>query len=654
MKSNTIFFLAIITCINSLSVYEVHAQRQMENLNRGVVAIRQSDGKIFVSWRLFGSDDDALAFNLYRSSDGKRPVKLNDKPLRDATSFVDGNVEGTKSNSYFVRPVFKGREQPASRAFHLPANAPARSYLSIPLQPPPGYSPNDASVGDLDGDGEYEIVLHQAGRGRDNSQAGMTTEPILEAYKLDGTFLWRINLGKNIREGAHYTQFMVYDLDGDGKAEVACKTADGTVDGRGKVIGNASADYRQPQGSVTTVRGRSNQSRERDMTGFVLAGAEYLTIFDGRTGAALATTDYIPARHPTKLNPTSDELRAVWGDGEGNRVDRFLACIAYLDGKRPSLVMCRGYYTRTVLAAWNWRDGKLAHLWTFDSDDGMANNRAYGGQGNHNLSVGDVDGDGKDEIVYGQCTIDDNGKGLYTTGIGHGDAMHLSDLDPTRPGLEVFSIQERFDDAGANFRDARSGEVIWKKPSIKAGEDGEGPGRGVALDIDPRHQGFECWVRGAQISGLFNAKGEKISEKTPASCNFGVWWDGDVLRELLDRNQISKWNWLDNTETILLTADQCTANNGTKATPTLSADIFGDWREEVIWRTTDNKELRIYTTTIPTSYRFYTLMHDPQYRLSIAWQNVAYNQPPHTSFYLGDGMKKPPRPQITTRMMNRR
>jgi len=612
--------LAVAFGVASLFATDAAELRQTERLGRGVVAVNQGNGEVFVGWRLLGNDPDAIAFNVYRAAGSGKPVKLNDKPITEATSFLDTKADLTKSNSYFIRPTLNGREQPASVSFKLPAQAPVRQYLSIPLQTPQGYSPNDASVGDLDGDGEYEVVLHQTGRGRDNSQAGMTDEPILEAYKLDGTMLWRINLGKNIREGAHYTQFMVYDLDGDGRAEVACKTADGTIDGKGRSVGDAKADWRNERG-------------------FILSGPEYLTIFDGLTGAALATTDYVPPRGGDGSG---------WGDNRGNRVDRFLAAIAYLDGKRPSLVMCRGYYTRAALAAWNWRDGKLTRVWTFDSDDGTPGNEAYRGQGNHNLSVGDVDGDGKDEIVYGACVIDDNGRGLYSTGLGHGDAMHLSDLDPARPGLEVFNIQERFDDAGANFRDAKTGEILWKKPSIKAGSDGEGPGRGLALDIDPRHKGFECWVRGAQITGLFNAKGEKISEATPRSCNFGVWWDGDLLRELLDRNVISKWNWTDGSETALLTAEGCTSNNGTKATPALSADILGDWREEVIWRTTDNKELRIYTTTIPTKHRFYTLMHDPQYRLSVAWQNVAYNQPPHTGFYLGEGMAKPPRPAITT------
>jgi rhamnogalacturonan endolyase len=308
--------------------------------------------------------------------------------------------------------------------------------------------------------------------------------------------------------------------------------------------------------------------------------------------------------------------------------------------------MTRGYYTRSVLAAWNFRNGKINHLWTFDSDD-PASNRTYRGQGNHNLSVADVDGDGKDEIVFGAMTIDDNGKGLFSTGLGHGDALHVSDLDPSRPGLEVFDIQERFDDAGANFRDAKTGEVLWKKASIKAGADGEGPGRGLALDVDPRYPGYECWVAGAGITGMFDCKGNKIAETTPA-CNMGIFWDGDVLSEILNSTNIEKWDYTNAKTNRLLDASQfnCRSNNGTKANPVLSADILGDWREEVIYKTADNKELRIFTTSIQTDYKFYTLMQDPQYRLSIAWQNVAYNQPPHTSFYFGEGMKNPPKPNI--------
>jgi rhamnogalacturonan endolyase len=602
------------------------AQRYMEELGRGVVAIIQDEKKVFVSWRLTALDEENTTFNIYRKTNGGKPSRLNTKPLSGPTHFIDSLGDLSKNNEWYVRPVVRGKEGKESKSFAIRSGASAQAWLSVPLKTPPEYSPNDASVGDLDGDGEYEIIVHMTGKGRDNSQKGMTDEPILHAYKMDGKLLWSINLGKNIREGAHYTQFIVYDLDSDGIAEIACKTADGTIDGTGKVIGDANADH-------------------RNTDGYILNGPEYLTVFDGRTGAALATTNYIPARHPDTLTPTADELKAIWGDGYGNRMDRFLACVAYLDGNRPTLVMTRGYYTRTVIAAFNWRDKKLSNVWTFDSD-ATEENKPFRGQGNHNLSVGDVDDDGKDEIVFGACVIDDNGKGLYSTGLGHGDALHLSDLDPETPGYEIFDIQERFDDAGAHFRNAKTGVLYWKKPSVRAGEDKEGPGRGNAVDIDPRHPGFECWVKGAGLTGLYSAKGEKISDQDPSSCNFAVWWDGDLLRELLDKNTISKWDWINNIQKPILVAENCVSNNGTKATPVLSADLFGDWREEVIWRSADNQELRIYSSTIPTTYRFTTLMHDPFYRLGIAWQNVGYNQPPHVSFFLGEGMKDPARTAI--------
>ncbi len=326
--------------------------RQMEALGRGVVAIHEGDDKVFVSWRRLGDDPDGLAFNVYRAAGNGAAVKRNREPITGPSHFVDAQVDFGKGVSYFVRPVREGQESAPSAPFHLPAHAPARAYLSIPLQTLPGHTPNDASVGDLDGDGEYEIILKQEMQPRDNSQRGRTGETKLEAYKLDGTFLWRINLGKNIREGAHYTPFLVYDFDGDGRAEVACRTADGTVDGTGQVLGDPSADH-------------------RNAAGYVLEGPEFLTIFDGRTGRALASTAYLPAR-----GKVSD-----WGDNYGNRVDRFLACVAYLDGERPSLVFCRGYYTRTVLVAWNWREGKLSHVWTFDSDDGQPGHRDVSGTG---------------------------------------------------------------------------------------------------------------------------------------------------------------------------------------------------------------------------------------------------------------------------------
>ncbi len=599
---------------------QAQGHRQMENLNRGVVAIDQGDGKVYIGWRMLGTEPDDIAFNVYRSK-----TKVNSQPITDSTNLIDNN--GSAGATYTVRAVIKGREGKPS----APAKVWSQNYISIPLQTPEGCRPNDASVGDLDGDGEYEIVLKQEMRPRDNARRGATGQTRLEAYQMDGTFMWRINLGSNIREGAHYTQFMVYDLDGDGKAEVACKTADGTVDGVGKTIGDPNANYVNDRGMI-------------------LDGPEFLTIFNGQTGAELVTTNYIPPRGGDG---------SAWGDGNGNRVDRFLACIAYLDGQRPSLVMCRGYYTgrmnnvvlgKTVLAAWDFRNGKLTNRWTFTAVKGGSNDE-YTGQGNHSVAVADVDGDGKEEIIYGACVIDHDGKGLYSTGLGHGDAQHTSDIDPDRPGLETFSIHENpRHPNGAELRDSRTGEILW-------GLELWDPGRGLAMDIDPSHKGYECWANSSD--GLYNCKGEKISDVKPRSCNMGIWWDGDLLREILDGRgggrrwgrgsaYIDKWDYASGTVTRLLNGGDynCVTNNGSKANPCLCADILGDWREEVIWRTTDGKELRIFTTTIPTEHRFYTLMHDPIYRLSVAWQNVAYNQPAHVGFYLGEGMAAPPRPDI--------
>jgi rhamnogalacturonan endolyase len=606
--------LSLSLCL--FSFLSVQAQRQMEALGRGVIAMNTGKG-VFISWRLLGNDPDKISFSVFRSTNNGKPVKLNKQQLTAGTNFMDETADTTKDNNYEVFSAVPGFSQGIDRGNSFLLKAGAAPYLSIHLQTPAGYAPNDASVGDLDGDGTYEIILHQAGRAKDNSQGGITDPPVFQAYKLDGSFLWQINLGKNIRDGAHYTQFMVYDLDGDGKAEIAMKTADGTVDGIGKVIGDSTKDYRNKDGRI-------------------LDGPEYFTIFNGQTGAAMATTDYIPARGDV----------GGWGghggnggnDRYGNRADRFLACVAYLDGVHPSVVMCRGYYGRIVLAAWDWRGGKLTSRWVFDTKDGS---NPFSGQGNHNLFVADVDNDGKDEIVYGSMCVDDNGKGIYSTGLRHGDAVHVSDLDPERPGQEVFGIHELENGGqglGTAMFDAATGKILW------SGDQNKDVGRGMSGDIDPRYPGYECW---GGSEGLKSCKGERIGP-SPRSVNFRIWWDGDLLSELLDGSHIDKWDYTNAKLNRLFEGRDynCVSNNGTKATPVLSADLFGDWREEVIFRTADNQELRIFSTPVPTEHRIVTLMHDPQYRLSIAWQNVGYNQPPYTSYYLGEGMKTPPKPNI--------
>lgn len=587
---------------------EVVAQRKMEFLDRGLVGIKTSETSVFLSWRLLGTDDYASAFNLYRQYGKQKREKLNAKLLAEGTNFEDNNLKSDQDITYFLTKI-DGKKEVEVGQFKIHKNQSAQSYLNIPLRTPKGYTPGDVSVGDLDGDGNYEIIVHQNGIGRDNAHNGLTSEPILQAYKLDGTFLWEINLGKNIREGAHYTQFMVYDLDSDGVAEIVCKTADGTKDGLGNIIGDSKADWRD------TVR----SSR---FFGRILEGPEYLTVFDGKTGAAVHTVDYLPER---------GDLMS-WGDRNANRGDRYLACVAYLDGVSPSVVMTRGYYERTALVAWDFKNKKLVKRWVFDTE-----NRAhpFSGQGYHNLSVADVDQDGKDEIVFGSMVVDDNGKGLYSTRLGHGDALHVTDLDPTRPGLEIFGIHELKGGRkgiGAALLDAKSGEILFK------GAIDQDIGRGVAANIDPNQKGAYMWWIGSR--DVFNMQGEPVG-RSPRSMNFLIWWDGDLSRELLNGNYIEKYN-----EGRIFTAEGASSINGSKSTPNLSADIFGDWREELILRSLDNQSLHIYTTTIPTNHRVYTLMHDPQYRLSIAWQNVGYNQPPHTGYYLGTGMDKPNKPNI--------
>ena len=599
MKKQSVLLVWSVMCIMNAASNAV-AARQMENLDRGVVAVSQGDSGVFISWRLFGTDPETIAFNLYRDAE-----KINDAPITDSTNYTD--PAGTAASTYSIAPVIDKTEQKPS----TPVSVWADQYLEIPLKVPAGgtptrgrgyrYSPNDASAGDLDGDGQYEIVLKWSpSNARDNSHSGSTGNVYLDAYEMDGTFLWRIDLGINIRAGAHYNPFIVYDLDGDGKAEIACRTSDAAVDGAGTVIGDPSADY-------------------RERNGYILTGPEYLTIFEGKTGKVLKSTAFYPDRVDVRQ----------WGDDYGNRSGRFLAAVAYFDGQRPTLIMARGYYNpqpeytaRNEIVAYNWRDGALNQVWYFKANT-KGPNSDYVGQGCHSLSVADVDGDGKDEIIYGACVINDDGTGLYTTKLGHGDALHVSDMDPARPGLEVWQCHED-PPFGATFRDAATGEILYRYTA--RGD----TGRACAGDITAEYPGYETWASGVPMS---TCTGENLGRHSNPT-NFMVWWDGDLLREFLNSNRISKYD-----AGTLLTAQGCSSNNGSKSTPCLSADLFGDWREEVIWRTRDNQALRIYTTTDVTGHRIPTLMHDSQYRVAIAWQNAGYNQPPHPSFYLGHGMK---------------
>lgn len=592
----------------------------LEYLDRGAVAIK-TDAGVYVGFRVAIDEyGEGREFELYR--DGKIIKTFNEN---DATNYVD--KEGALTSVYTVKAVKDGKV--LNETEDITVNE--KDYYEILLQKPQAeklpdnstytYSASDTALGDADGDGVYEyFVKWDPSNSKDNSKSGYTGPVYIDCYKLDGTKLWTVNLGRNIRAGAHYTQMAVFDFDGDGKSEMVLKTSDGTVDGRGMVIGDANADY-------------------RNSSGYVLEGNEYLTLFDGATGAALDTIEYIPVRGSV----------SSWGDNYGNRVDRFLSCVAYLNGETPSVIMCRGYYTRAVIVAYDVVDKKLKHKWTCDSND--TGKASLAGQGAHYATSADVDQDGFDEIVYGSAVIDHDGSLLYTlsganngAGGGHGDAVHVGDFDLNNPGLEIFMVHEAYPNAaGIEMHDAATGKYLY---NVATNTD---VGRGAAADIDPRYDGAEAWATGTDawnspLGYLFAAGGEVITNTIPAA-NFVIWWDGDLGREILDHKfskstgagtpVIYKWNYENDKSDVIKEFSGTYSNNYTKGNPCIQADIFGDWREELVLRTTDSSALRIYTTTEYTETRIYTLMHDKQYRCQAASQNVAYNQPPHTGFYIG-------------------
>ncbi len=621
--------------------------QQSESLDRGVVAVKTDNG-VFVSWRSLADDSKSTTFDVYR--DG---VKVNETPIKGGTNLID--AEGTVTSKYVVNRLDNGESSKEASVWGDP-------YLRIKLDRPAGgtfegnskfttydkktgavanlveddytYRPNDCSVGDVDGDGEYEIfVKWDPTNSQDNSLKAYTGNVYIDCYKLDGTKLWRVDLGRNIRAGAHYTQFMVYDFDGDGRAELMCKTAPGTIDGKGNAVlmgeDKVTDDY-------------------RNKDGIILSGPEYLTVFNGLTGEQMATTSYVPLR--------SVQSSSSWGDSYGNRCERYLACVAYLDGKKPSAVFCRGYYTHSYLCAWDFDGKELKQRWLHAST--TKGQGAYG-EGAHSLTVGDVDGDGCDEIVYGSACIDHDGKLLYRTGAGHGDALHLGDFDPDRDGLEVFMVHEEKKSPykwDCEFRDAKTGEIIWGEA-----QSGNDIGRGLVGDLSENWRGYEVWpgsryVKGARANATFDCKGEIAADgKVPSSC-FRIYWDGDLLDELFDGKYnkdngtsypvIEKRNSTLTSSTTLMAFSKWKAQscNTTKATPCLTADILGDWREEVVlWDGDNSTDLLVFTTTIPSEYRVPCLMQDHNYRMAIAWQNVAYNQPPHLGYYLADRFSNAPR-----------
>jgi rhamnogalacturonan endolyase len=707
---------------------------QLEYLDRGLVAAPTSQG-VFLSWRLLANEVSGYSetgltgvnFNVYR--DGKLI-----RSVEDSTNFVD--LDGKSDSRYYVRSVLNGKELDQSAS----TSPWKQSYVDLQLQKPADgvtpagesytYSANDMSVGDVDGDGQFEyFVKWDPSNSKDVSQKGYTGNTYIDSYKFDGTLLYRIDLGVNIRSGAHYTQFLVYDFDGNGKSEIMFKTAPGTKVIKFDKAGNITSekfitmpqkdidagyrnedDYRMSREDYynhvvemfmgwdkheEVVKGnwpstleeafgidkqysyplskedavsltnyfmdvyapkRSGNNKLREFEGFILEGPEYLTVFNGETGEEMDTIDYKPGRHDDGL---------MWGDyamariEPGNRVDRFLANVAYLDGDKPYAVFARGYYTRSNLVTYSWDGENLKENWAIDSgwtpmtnpfNDGPhgrdGTDPEYGTlttQGAHSLSAADVDGDGKQEIVYGSATIDDDGSLLYssmdtmpaqsaapgtTARLGHGDAMHVTDIDPNRPGMEIFMVHEggAWAPYGYSLRDAKTGEIIY------GGYTGRDTGRGMVGDIDPSKPGLETWANTGV--GLWTAAGQKISSAAPGT-NMNIKWAADMTTQIVDGSGNGTTTIDDWKKGRVLTAEDTRTNNGTKGNPSLVADIFGDWREELLVRTADSSAIRIYTSTEVTNHKLYTLMHDAQYRAEVARQSTTYNQPSYTSFYFG-------------------
>ncbi len=546
-------------------------RRVQERLDRGLVALRVAPNRVYLSWRLLRTDPRSIAFHVYRRVGGGRLERLTARPIRATTDFVDANAPPGVSLAYFVRPVIGGRLGMPSKSVHVPAGAEAKPYISIKLQG--SYQVQKVGIADLNGDGRYDFVAKQPNFNIDPAPSYWKPSPgtyKLEAYLSDGTFLWRRDLGWAIERGIWYSPYVVYDLDGDGRAEVAVKTGEG--------------DPRGPDGRVTS-------------------GPEWLSIWDGMTGREIT--------------------RVPWPSREGfenyNLMSRNQLGIAYLDGKTPCLIVERGTYSTIKVVAYQYRRGRLQELWRWDSRDEVL---PFSGQGAHFMHAADVDGDGRDEIIIGSCVIDDDGRGLWTTGKGHPDHCYVGDIDPSRPGLEIYyGMETPQSREGVCLVDARTGKVIWgiseRTYHVHAS--------GLVSDFIADYPGMECYSgekempRGRPHRWLHTCRGELVVDETKWDVGLSpraAYWDADPQRELIVRGRIMKYPRQVIFERI-------------EGNQVAWADILGDWREEII--TSVPGELRIYVTTIPAADRRVCLMQDPIYRLDVAHLSMGYPQVPMLS-----------------------
>lgn len=600
--------------------------RRFEYLTRGLTAV-PGEGGTLVSWRFLGTDSNDLCYNLYRNGE-----KLNNEPINASSYFDIGAPSGAE---YALAEVQDGKENGVKTETTAWNNA----YISFKITAREGYNIDDATVGDLDGDGEYEILLRRIPSMDTKTR---TTYPLIEAYKLDGTHMWTIDIGPNeINE--HDINMLVYDFNGDGKSELVMRSFEGTVDGAGNEIGDTNGDkitdYTKDEANLAIFQDRQ----------YVVSTPEFLSVYDGETGAEIDRTDLLPAKEPLSgwSYNYSDTGRLT------KRASHFLFGLAYLDGVTPGIVMVRGAWDNVGAAAWHMEDNKFVVDWEYMAPNKEDADSIYGAW-NHNMAVADVDFDGKDEILSGPAAIDHDGTPMYATKaidndgkeqkLLHGDAFDVAKMDPDFGGYLVWACHENHPlMANTDLHDARTGQVAWGYGKFKD------TGRSRSGDIDPTYRGHEVWASTAQIPSSFTGETiidewDKTDYRNPDGTvaltgsfpiNFKVYWDGDLLSEFLDGITVSKWNWEDKTIDILMEATGCASNSGTKAVPCVAADLFGDWRDEIIWKTTDEKEIRIYSTAIPTSYKIPTLMHDSYYRASIAMQNNHYNQPANVSYYLG-------------------
>ena len=720
MNKLRLFFMSLMALITIASKAQVTPACQMEKLDRGLVAVPTGTTANFVSWRLLGTDDKAnTTFDLLRNgtviASGLTKTNYQDTQGSATAKYqVVTKVNGSAiENSAEVTPWGK---KYLSLKLDRPAGGTDSKWTNTdntvgPTSATYAYYPNDMSVGDVDGDGQYELFLKwESTHAQDNSRShGATGNTFIDCYKLDGTRLWRLDLGLNIRDGAHYTQFMVYDFDGDGKAELMCKTATGSKDGLGNYVNQAATDE--------TIKGHDNTKDYRNSGGHILSGPEYLTVFDGLTGKAIHTTWYLPGRAGTgsktssgsstteggsELGKVSTYPNGFWGDNYGGRSERFLGAVAYINGAdKPACgIFCRGYYTKAYVWAvsfdgsrlhtewlhcspsttqWlvyasKWAEGQSGLTYTVDGDllkripiktapantggvkstdtsGGVVGSNTLYGNGNHNMSIADVDGDGCDEIIWGAGALNNDGTLLYATGYGHGDAMHVGKMIPDREGYQVFDVHEEKLTAthgSWDLHDARTGEVIYHGGSADSDN-----GRGMAGDLTGK-DGYEFWS--SDVRTPYSALTGKATSIKNCSVNFRIYWDGSIQDQLLDGSYkysgdvwaqtahaepvITKWNGSSFSNVVSFystTYNNAQTANYTKATPCLQADILGDWREElVMWNKKDSSEIMIFTTWTPTTYAVPTLMHDHTYRMGICWQNTAYNQPPHLGYYLPD------------------